>query len=318
MKGQGQSTKAIWAALGANFAIFVIKLISAIISGSAAMFSEALHSVADFFNSIFLLIGMRLAVRPEDEEHPFGYGKEVYFWSFLASVFMLGVTSMGSIFRGYHQIIDPEPLENFNLVIGALILTIIFECYAVYSATRAVLADAGREEKGFAMFTKVFDAVGDVKNPAVKFIFFEDMVALSGVFLALIAIILVKYTGKLVVDGVVSMLIGVILAILALLLGLENRSMIIGRAADDETELNIGNLAMTIPHVRDIHSLKTMFVGPHSLLVHMEIELTPELVVEKADDVIALVETVIREKVPEAKYFSIEIMADDYHKDWHG
>ncbi|WP_066636259.1 cation diffusion facilitator family transporter [Desulfolucanica intricata] len=124
------SYKAVWIALFANFAIFLTKAMAAWLGNSAAMFSEALHSLSDLVNSIFLLIGMKLASRPADLEHPFSYGKEVYFWSFIASVFMFGVTSMGSLTRGYHQVVNPHPIASVELITIALTLAMLFEIYA--------------------------------------------------------------------------------------------------------------------------------------------------------------------------------------------
>lgn len=129
--------RAVWIALFANLLIFLTKAIAAWIGNSAAMFSEALHSLSDLVNSIFLLIGMKLACRPPDIEHPFGYGKEVYFWSFIASVFMFGVTSMGSLTRGYHQVVNPHPIAAIEIITIALSLAMFFEIYAVRAAMRA-------------------------------------------------------------------------------------------------------------------------------------------------------------------------------------
>lgn len=107
------NTRPVWIALAANIGIFIVKLFSALISGSSAMFSEALHSMADTFNSLFLLVGLHTGQRPADDEHPFGYGKAVYFWSFIASVFMLGVTSTGSILKGIEQLKHPVIIDDY-------------------------------------------------------------------------------------------------------------------------------------------------------------------------------------------------------------
>jgi cation diffusion facilitator family transporter len=311
------SHKAIWIALFANLSIFIVKFISSRLAGSAAMFSEALHSLADLFSSIFLLVGLRLSLRPPDDEHPFGYGKEVYFWSFVASVFMLGVTSTGSITKGYHSIVEGELINNFFIPLMALLISIIFEIVAVYFAMLGVLKDVNWEVKGWRMITASFKAIRKVTNPAVKFVYFEDMAALFGVVLAFIALSVAGLTEIYILDGIASILIGLILGVLALLLAIENRELIIGRSAQDNVEQAIGDLAMKVRHVKDVHSLKTMYVGPRNLLVNMEVEVHPRMRVGQSDEIIEDIEKAVRHHLPIAKHFSIEILADDQHKDWY-
>lgn len=310
------SNKAVWIALIANMLIFIVKIISSKIANSTAMFSEALHSLADLFNSFFLLLGLKLSTRPPDEEHPFGYGKEVYFWSFVAAIFMLGVTSTGSITKGYRQIVEDIPLTNYIIPLTALVVSILFEIVAVYFAIQGVIKDTNCEVKGWRMIPASFKVIKEVSNPAVKFVFFEDIAALSGVVLAFIALSIAGLTDLHILDGIASILIGVILGILALLLALENREMIIGKSAQERVEQEIGDLAMRVSRVRDIHSLKTMYLGPRNLLVNMEIEVNPYMTVDQSDEVIEEVENVIRENQPMAQHFSIEVLADEHHKDW--
>lgn len=310
------SQKAIWVALAANFSIFMVKAAGAWISGSAALFSEALHSMADMFNSIFLLIGLHLALRPADDEHPFGYGKEIYFWSFIASIFMLGVTSAGSIYKGIQNIIHPHQIENVGWSLVALGVSALVESYAVYMAMKGVLRDTGVSYQGFGIIPKAFRNVGRVSNPALKFVFFEDSIALLGVLLATLALVLVEFTGLLVFDGLISIVIGLLLGGMALFLAKENREMIIGQAAPDNMEQAIGDIAMSVDDVADVHDLKTMYVGPQDLLVNMEIEVSPDTTVEEMDDIVETVEKEIREKVPAVKHISIEVMPDDHVPDW--
>jgi cation diffusion facilitator family transporter len=310
------SRKAVWVALAANLSIFMVKAVGAWISGSSAMFSEALHSLADMFNSIFLLVGLYLALRPADDEHPFGYGKEVYFWSFMASIFMLGVTSMGSIYKGYHSLTDPQYITDLGLSMAALGVSILVEIYAVYVAMTGVVRDVGVSAKGFDLIPKAFRNVGRVANPTVKFVFFEDLIALAGVLLAALALTLVELTGSTLFDGIVSILIGLLLGGMALMLAKENREMIIGQAAPDSLEQEIGDTALSVDLVTDVHDLKTMYVGPQDLLVNMEIEVSPDTTVEEMDDIVEHVEEQIRRKVPSVKHISIEVMPDDHIQDW--
>ncbi len=310
------SRKAVWIALAANLSIFIVKALGAWISGSAAMFSEALHSMADMFNSIFLLVGLYLALRPADDEHPFGYGKEVYFWSFMASIFMLGVTSMGSIYRGYETLVTPHNIDDLGLSLAALGLSILVESYAVFTAMNGVVKDVGVVAKGFDLIPQAFRNIGNISNPAVKFVFFEDLIALTGVILAALALFLVWLTGSTFYDAAISILIGVLLGIMALMLAKENREMIIGQAASDSLEQAIRDTALDVNMVSDVHDLKTMYVGPQDLLVNMEIEVPPDKTAEEIDDIVEDVEERIRLKVPAVKHISIEITPDDQIQDW--
>lgn len=308
--------RAVWIALFANFAIFSTKAIAAWIGNSAAMFSEALHSLSDLVNSIFLLIGMKLACRPADMEHPFGYGKEVYFWSFIASVFMFGVTSMGSLTRGYQQVVNPHPIAAIELIIIALALAVLFEIYAVRAAMKAVLIDVGEQVKGLKIIPASIKNIDKVANPAVKFVFFEDMAALAGVIIALLAVLISEVTGNILYDGIASIIIGLMLGTLAVMLAYENRDMIVGRAAHPNIIRRIGDVAMGVSGVTDVKEIKTMYIGCNALLVNMTIETMPKLNIEYADDVVAEVEKKIIKKLSVVKEINIEVIADDNYPDW--
>lgn len=309
-------SKAVWIALFANFSIFVTKILAAWLGNSAAMFSEALHSLADLVNSIFLLLGMKLASRPADLEHPFGYGKEVYFWSFIASIFMLGVTSMGSLTRGYHQLINPHPIQGFHIIVFALTAAILFELYAVRAATKAVLTELSQSAKGFRAVKISLRNINSITNPAVKFVFFEDLAALAGVVIALLAVFISYLTGSSIYDGLASLVIGLLLGALALVLAYENRDLIVGRAAHPRIVQSIGDIALSVEGVTDVKEVKTMYIGSNSLLVNMTIETKPLLDVEIADDVTAEVEKRIVSKLHVVKDINIEVIADDNFPDW--
>lgn len=308
--------RAVWIALFANLSIFLIKTIAAWTGNSAAMFSEALHSLSDLVNSIFLLVGMKLACRPADTEHPFGYGNEVYFWSFIASVFMFGVTSMGSITRGFYQIINPHPIVALDVIVISLSAAILFEIYAVRAAMRAVVNDVGIEVKGVKVILASFQNIKNVANPAVKFIYWEDLAALLGVGLALIAVLICELTNNIVYDGIASIIIGLILGALAIMLAYENRDMIVGRAAHPNTVRRIGDIAMSVPGVTDIKEIKTMYIGAHSLLINMTIETKPQLNIELAEDIVAEVEKKLFSRISTIKEINIEVIADDNVNEW--
>lgn len=304
------TTKPVYAALAANLGIFTVKAVSAVISGSAAMFSEALHSLADTMNSLFLLVGIIFSRRPPDKEHPFGYGKEIYFWSFVASIFMLGVTSMGSLYKGYQQFTQPEPVGNVTLAVIALITALVFESISLFVAFKGVLANVGIRARSINIIFQALANLHRISNPAMKLVFLEDSVALVAAVLALAGLWIVKLTGHPEIDGLISLAIGTILAILALLLASENRAMIIGRSASRSVEERIAKLALEIPEVRDVFQLKTMHVGPRAIVVNMEVEVDPDLKVEEVDDIVSNVEEHIRMGIPGYQYCSIKVRAD--------
>jgi cation diffusion facilitator family transporter len=249
-------------------------------------------------------------------EHPFGFGKEVYFWSFIASVFMFGVTSMGSLTRGYHQVVDPHPIEAVELLAIALSLAVLFETFAVKAAMRAVLNDVGVQARGLKVITTSFKNINNVANPAVKFVFFEDSAALVGVIVALIAVAISHITNNIIFDGIASIIIGIILGVMAIMLAYENRDMIVGRAAQPNIIKRIGDIAMKVPGVTDVKEIKTMYIGANSLLVNMTIETKPRLNIEYADDVVAEVEKRIVKRLNIVKEINIEVIADDKVSDW--
>ncbi|HWJ03623.1 MAG TPA: cation transporter dimerization domain-containing protein, partial [Verrucomicrobiae bacterium] len=198
----------------------------------------------------------------------------------------------------------------------ALGVSILFEIYAVYVAMNGVVRDVGVSTHGLGLIPAAFRGVVKVTNPAVKFVFFEDIIALLGVILAALALILIKLTGSAFFDGMISVLIGLLLGVMAVLLANDNREMIIGQAAPDVVEQAIGDAAMSIDEVYDVHDLKTMYVGPQDLLVNMEIELSSETTVEMMDEIVEDVEEKIRHSIPSVKHISIEVTPDDHVQDW--
>ncbi|RNC28581.1 MAG: Ferrous-iron efflux pump FieF [Candidatus Dichloromethanomonas elyunquensis] len=310
------SKRAIFIALSVNLIIFLTKAIGAWISGSAVMYSESLHSLADMCNSVFLLIGLFLALRPPDQDHPFGYGKEVYFWSFMASIFMLGVTSAGSIYAGVQHMLSPEKIDSLFFPVIVLTISVCSEYFAVNVAANSVLKDLRVERSGIKRLTYALCNFHRVSNPVLKFVFVEDTVAFLGALLALSALIYIKATGILFFDGLVSVIIGILLGFMALLFAKQNKEMIIGQSAPDSLEQAIGDAALTVDSVADISDLKTMIVGPQDLLVNMEIEIAPATTVEKLDGILEDVERRIRDRIPFVKYLSIEVSPDDRVQEW--
>jgi cation diffusion facilitator family transporter len=295
-------------AFAANVGIFLVKAVSAYITGSAALFSETLHSLADSMNSVFLILGIYLAARPADRTHPFGYGKEVYFWSFVAAMFMLGVVSVSSVYRGFDQIIHEQTVVNIDVALLALAISIALEALAVSFAVRGLTRCAN--QMGGVCTQNPFKAFRSVNDPTLKLIFVEDTVALFGVCIAMAFLGVVSQTNLHVLDGYASMIIGVVLGVLAIFLAMENRQKLIGAAADEVTERRIAEITMREPGIKAVLSVKTMFMGSNRMMVHLLVESAREIRLEKLDDLMANVERRIKEEIPMVADCFIEPVAD--------
>ena len=295
-------------ALAANLGIFSVKLVSAIWTGSAVLFSETLHSLADSTNSVFLLVGLRLALRPPDRKHPFGYGKETFFWSFVAALFMLGVISVSSIWRGERQIVENSPVANIDIALAGLGLSVILEAVAVSFAMRGLTRCA--ESQLHVCTNNPFKAFFRIQDPTLKLIFVEDFTALFGASLALGAIFIVHETNMNTLDGYASIMIGLVLGILAIYLAKQNREKLIGAAADEGTEELIVGIARSIHGIKDVLSVKTMFMGPNKIIVHLMVELDPDIRLYKLDDIMHKIEEAVKKRVPAVQECFIEPVAD--------
>jgi cation diffusion facilitator family transporter len=303
--------RAVYAALTANIVIAIVKWVTALMSDSAALLSEAFHSSADSINSIVLLIGIWSARKPPDDEHPYGYGKDTYFWSLMAAIFMLGVISTGSVFTGYQKVVEGDKIENFTYAYIGLVISLAFEAVAVYYATHSLLVGLSTQLNRKVKLREIFYAFRVSETPSVKLVFVEDLMAFTGALVALIAIMLVNFTGIHAIDGYGAMVIGIMLGIMALVLANENRGKLIGTSAPDRIEEDIYLAAMNDPPVREVADLKTMVIGPNRLLVHMTIELDPDTQVDEMDDITADLERKIIKKVPQVTDCFIEVIADE-------
>ncbi|MCL6558941.1 MAG: cation diffusion facilitator family transporter [Firmicutes bacterium] len=304
------SESAIKAALIANGLIALMKLVGAVLSGSASMMAEFKHSLGDWANGFFLLIGIRQAGRPKDDRYQFGYGKRVFFWSFIASLGMLFIGGALSIYGGVLKILHPEPLEHVRLNMIIIGLSVLFECYSCFMAVKAIIHETGEKARGLKMFVKVIPALAG-STPATRFIFLEDTAALLGLVIAGGAIQLSHFTGKLIFDGAASILIGILLFFIGFGTARENASAILGESADPELIKQIGNFVLTIPGVVDVHNVRSMCVGPNSYLLEMVIEANEKMAICDCDDIGFNVKKKVKEKFKEVAFAHIAVIADD-------
>ncbi|OGH96404.1 MAG: hypothetical protein A2287_04420 [Candidatus Melainabacteria bacterium RIFOXYA12_FULL_32_12] len=319
------SELAVWRALIANLGIAGIKLICWFFSRSSAMLSEAIHSAADSFNSLCLLVGLKRGSRPADKFHPFGYGLEANVWALFACLLML-IGTIVSLYSGGMRLIYGnehihELLKNYHLIAITLFVSIAFEIWAVTSASIAVVEEAEIEVKSkFDAFLKSFKHIHHIKSPTTKFVWYEDIAALTGVIVALIAITISKFfvneSIAYIPDAVASIIIGFMLFGLVIYLLRYNMNSLTGAAAKPQIEELIRTIASNVNGISQVHDLKTMDMGSSGLIVNMEIEVDPETQVKDADDIADKLEEKIKEKVKNIAHITIEVQADDTEENW--
>jgi len=285
-------------ALLANIAIAISKLFAALISESSAMIAETAHTFADTGNELTLLLGLRLALRPADPEHPFGYGKEHYFWPFMASISMFIVGGSFSVFRGIERIFSPHELQDIQLNY------VVLGVSAVFDGTSFFLAFMGLRQQLVQL--GLWRAIRVTKDPILFSVLFEDSAGLLGLALAFLGLFLYETTGMVIFDSLASVLVGLLLGGVALLLGYESRSLLLGEAASPETRQKIVEAVRRVPEVVAVAELLTMHMGPDDILVNMDLNLKGGLTTAHVEDAIDRIEDEIRKAVPQARRIFIE------------
>lgn len=316
---------AVIRALIANLGIATIKLICWFVSSSSAMLSEAAHSFVDSFNSVCLIIGLKRGAKPADYNHPFGYGLEANIWALFASILMLSGTAV-ALFSGFDKLINEHHeinilLDNYYFIAVTLIVSILFEAWAVNSAASAVLTEANIcKVNPIADFVKSMKYIRTIKSPTTKFVWYEDVSALSGVIIAFTALSISKFILPVkyayLPDAIASIIIGSILFFLAIYLLKNNVNFLTGQSAEPQTEKVIRQVADNLHGIACVHELKTMDMGASGLIVNMTIEVDPEIQVKDADDIADMLERKIRENINNISHVTIEIQADDAEENW--
>ncbi len=292
-----ESRGAVLAAMAANLAIACGKLVAGALTGSAAMFAEAGHSVADTVNQVFLLLGINLSRTKADETHPHGYGKEAFFWSFLAAIFIFVAGAAFSFFEGTRTLIQEEAHErsSFDLIVafGVLGMAFLFESFSFTVAISSLIAGARR--RGWSII-RYLQRSPDL---TIKTVFFEDSAALTGLLLAAGGLALSEIAGNEVWDGIASVSIGFVLAAVSLMLGMQARHLLLGAAASEEVREALHRTVMSFPEVTQVVRLLSMQLGSHSILVTGELELSRDLYTHEIEDLIANIDNKIAAEVPD-------------------
>ena len=317
-------TIAVVRALIANLGIAAVKFICFLFSSSSAMLSEAIHSGVDSFNSICLLVGIKRGSRPADNDHPFGYGLEANVWAMFASILMLGGTFI-AFYSGFEKFFNQsdhsELLNNYPYIAIALICSIFFESWAVSSASRAVLSEVNIKEKNvFVEFWHSLKYIRNIKSPTTRFVWYEDVAALTGVIVAFIALTLAKFVMPpelaYMPDGIASIIIGCILLVLALYLIRNNVNSLTVQSADSDIEETIREVAKNIHGITSVVELKTIDLGSSGLVINMTIEVDPETQMKDADDIADMLERKIKKRIKNITHITIELQAHDAEDNW--
>ena len=294
----GGGTRAIIAAMVANAGIAVAKFVAYVVTGSASMLAESIHSVADTSNQGLVLLGGKRARKVADDQYQFGYGRERYFWSFVVAMVLFTLGGLFSIYEGVSKLLDPHELTSIGWAIGVLIVAIALETWSFRTAI--VESRKVKGERGW------WDYIRTSRSPELPVVLLEDAGALIGLFLAMIGVGLAAITGNEVWDAVGTLCIGALLLVIAGFLTVEMKSLLIGEAALDSDIDAIRGAVESTPEVVRVIDLRTQHIGPEELLVAAKLEFRPSLTASELAGAIDAAETSIRLAVPLAGRIYLE------------
>ena len=290
----GGSKKVVFAALAANLGIAAAKFVGAAVTGSSAMLSEAIHSLVDTGNQGLLLLGMRRSQRPADARHPFGYSREIYFWSFVVAVLLFAAGGGVAIYEGIHKIADPEPIENalVNYVILGVAVAMELSSFAV----------AYREFRDTNPNCSWWRAVREAKDPVTFVVLFEDTAALFGLVAALTGLSLAHLLGIPEFDGVASIVIGLILIVASSLLARETMGLIIGESALPSVLADIERLIRDGTGVAGVRDINSVHLGPHDIVVTAAVDFDDRLSAAEVERSVAAIRAAVREAQADVRH----------------
>lgn len=297
MAAKGDSVRAILYALGANFMIFVAKTVAAFITGSGAMAAEAVHSLADCGNQGLLLLGLRRARKPPSPDFPLGYGKAIYFWSFLVALLLFSVGGMFSIYEGIHRLQELEPPRMPWIAVGVLTFGIAMECVSMWGCMREV--NKSRGGQGLWRWFR------DSRQSELIVIFGEDLAALTGLVFALLAVVVTMVTGNPVYDAIGALAIGVLLIVVAGFIAVKVHDLLIGQSIDPATKLAIHEFLDKRPEIQRVLNLITLQLGA-DIMVAIKAEMSRDLATRGIVEAINQVESDLKRAFPDVKWSFFE------------
>ena len=288
----GESEKTVWYAVAANATIAVVKAVAGVFTGSSALLAEAAHSVADTTNQGMLRVSLSLGERPPDEEHPFGYGKERFFWTLLASILIFLAGAVFAVGHGVMTLLHPAKKESFAVVYATIAFAFVAEGVSFWRALRQTRDEVREAGVPFLKYVR------QSKDPTVKTVVSEDAAALLGLAIALAGTLLAQLTDTAAFDGAAAIAVGVLLMCVAVLVGRDARGLLIGEAAPRAERDRLRDVIAAHNGVDGVRDLRTMYVGPQSLLVAARIDLADGLSAEDVEELAEAIDRDLRRAVP--------------------
>ncbi|HEY9642877.1 MAG TPA: cation diffusion facilitator family transporter [Coleofasciculaceae cyanobacterium] len=294
----GSSKKTIYAATAANLAIAITKFGAASLTGSSAMLSEGIHSLVDTGNELLLLYGIQRSQRPADSNHPFGHGQELYFWTLIVAILIFAVGGGISMYEGITHLIHPNPIEDGTWNYVVLGIAIVFESLSWRVALQEFMPSIGQQSW--------WQAVRTSKDPTIFTVLFEDSAAILGLIIAFLGVLFEHLFDNPAFDGIASIVIGALLAFVAVWLAYESRGLLVGEGADPLTVESIRSIAQLDPAVAGVQRVLTLHLGPEEILLNLEIQFHQHLSAEEVAESINHLEFSIRSQHPKIKKIFVE------------
>lgn len=297
MSHQDASIKSIFFALLANLGIAITKTVAAVLTGSGAMLAESVHSFADCGNQGLLFLGLNAAKKKPNPEHPLGYGKEIYFWSFIVAIILFSMGGLFSIYEGIHKINSHEGLNSPIIAIVVLSVSMVFEAASLYGCVTQI--------KKLKHNHSILSWIKNSRQSELVVVFGEDVAALMGLSFALISVILSVITGNPIFDAIGSIGIGVLLIVVSFFIGVKVKSLLIGQSSDDETRSEIKQILESTPEIEHIFNLITLQLGPQ-IMVAIKAKMAQTASVNQLIENINKCETELKMKMPAIKWVFFE------------
>jgi cation diffusion facilitator family transporter len=281
-----------------NLGIAITKFIAAIFTGSAAMWAEAYHSSSDTFNQVLLLFGMKTSTKAASYQHQFGYGRELFFWSFIVATMLFGISGILSLDQGFSSLLKgPHIIENVQISYIVLAIAFGFEANALRIALKQFTKEI-RENGEKVTFSSMIEHFKESKDTTILTVIVEDSAALLGIIIAAIGIFLSDITGNSVFDAISSIIIGSLLMLFAFFLARENRGLLIGESMTPKEYRRIAQSIQEMPEVNKLISMRTMHLGPEDILVGVQVNLVDNLDTDKIESVTDMIEQKIMQIIP--------------------
>lgn len=293
----GSAARAILYAFVANFGIAIAKTWASIVTGSGSMLAEAIHSYADTGNQVLLYLGLRQSQKPPDAEHPLGYGKLSYFWSFIVAILLFSLGGIFSIYEGLHKLSHPEQLTHLWVAIGVLLVAILLEAGSLFGALREIRLVRG--ERPFRDWLK------HTRSSELVVVLGEDIGAQLGLILALVFLLMAQFTGNPMYDAMGSISIGVVLLIISAFVAWRVKSLLVGRSADPEIQHAINEIIREYPNVDAVFNTITIQFGPDTMLA-AKVKMKPGILIGQAVTTINALEVELKQRISGLTWCFIE------------